>query len=202
MSRVINGFDVSASTVRPSVTMYGYGVSTLNTLLDVSGEFVDVLTNDPLSGMMSHVKKQQIINRTLSASPQGGARRLGHALEHVCNEVLHMSRGSRSRVETRRPVPKVIVILSSGGSIDGIPRDLSCFNQPAYANQLDVSIIGLGLGKEGVNSLRHDMIGEIISLTVPEQLLTVDSNVIKMICERAIQTCHGRHFDLVFLLDG
>ena len=203
--RVINAFDVSAATVRVSVSFYGYEVAQVSTL---RGEFVDALieagVNDQGQEFDSSVRitKEGIIGLTERTPAVGGTRRLGHALEFVCDNVFQMNRDLNPATPRSRDVPKVVVVLSGGRSADEISHNLSCFNQYASGNQQSVTIIGVGQGTYGADSLRHNVVQHLISITIPQQLLVVDNDVVQKICESAAPSCQGRHYDVVFLLDG
>ena len=207
VKRVVNAFDVSAATVRVSVSLYGNDVKVLNSLSDVTGEFLDSLieagevSNRSEVGTSEQLKKDDVIDRMMAATPARGRRRVGHALSYICDKVLFMSRSQEFAFDPRRQTPKVVIILSAGRSGDVIPPDLSCFNQNSFMTHLDVTIFGVGLVEAGARSLRNKAISRVFRMPSPDTLLLLDSDVIQHVCNAAILACPRSVFDLVFLID-
>ena len=193
---IISSYDVSATTVRVSASMYGNDVNVLNFLNDVNE--VGGVPIHPKPYSQTKLSKEDILNRISASSPARGTRRVGHALSYICDNVFQM------KTLSFRSVPKIIVVISGGESVDVIPRDLSCFNQATTFNesQHHVSIIGLGLGSNGVNSLSSNAVSKILPMPNFASVIILDNEVFDFICGAAVYSCPVGNYDLVFLLDG
>ena len=206
MKRIINAFNINAGTVRASVTMYGSDVVLLNALWDIGGDYLDFLSSyegQPEETPSDFIGKEEVLRRIDAAPPVRGQRRLGHALSYVCDEVFGMQLYSSGINTLVRPAaPKIIIVLSSGASQDQIPSRLLCSDQILRRSDGDFTIIGLGMGDEGVSSLQNENIQLVFPLTGIPSLLLVGNDVIKQVCLAQIQSCPSGNFDLVYVVDG
>ena len=199
---------MSASTVRPSVVMYGNGVNQLNALTDIRGNLVDSLVaagqihKESEWTSSNRLTKDDVLRRIDEGLPMKGRRRIGHALSYACENVFYMNRQTTSAESLQRPVPKVLVVFSNGYSEDEISSVLSCFNRTSQEDKSDITILGVGLNPTGVTSLQNQAVQSIFRLTGPEGLFVIDDDVIEQICSASIHSCATANFDLIFLIDG
>ncbi|XP_076806133.1 collagen alpha-4(VI) chain-like isoform X1 [Clavelina lepadiformis] len=212
VKKVIKPFDVNTVTVKPAVIMYGNDVAAVNTLNEVTSQLTrDFLTfsisndgdkrGDGTSHVLPLLSKDDIIELTLDAPAVGGERRLGSALTYVCDDVLGLSQNSGNQFVQRQNVPKIVIVISAGSTEEVIPDGLSCFNRDSDG-QNDVTIIGIGIGKDGQRSLNHDYVAKRFNLQVDSDLLVSDDEVQRYICDAALYTCPNAYHDLVFMIDG
>lgn len=176
--------------------MYGGTAKALNSFDEITGKALESIfksTATSLQFSQNRTNKSEIIDIVNNASPVRGVRRLGKALLYVCDNVFGMSQGIPSKAK----VPKVIVVISGGRSYDKIPEDLSCFDQEGS----DVTIIGVGVGRNGINSLKSKFIKSPEKLSLSSNLLVKDDDIAKRICLAAIKSCESAHVDLMFLID-
>jgi len=206
VKRAIEAYDISSATIRPSVAMYGNSVNSLNALSKVTGGLFDGLLNaaeDPDNGTVVQKQrpdlqsKDDILQLIDSAPRVGGARRVGNALAYTCDVVLEMQQEFEPR-----PVPKVVIVISSGPSYDDIPRNLSCFTAKPFPTYYDVTILGVAVGTEGKQSLTASVISDLTSLESANKLQIVDNQIGRRICRAAIHDCPHAEQDLVFFIDG